>query len=224
MHRKKNRIVTPDAKAGIIQHDERPACGVDVKFDHGENIGRLCPDCRRESAKEWAEGVAEKVARGEPKRRDDLSETEREDLALALGHLPELATLRRFADRIHRLFDTPKDARQARRRRAAVVRDPASRAVPELVEAMEQLDEEEFPEPMAYLKSPVSRRVRTDTHMERTNRMYRFLEKWRRRRTLVRFVILTLDAIWKQWTPPKAKKASRGRTQVHEGRRSRRAE
>jgi hypothetical protein len=166
------------------------------------------------------------------KRRDNLGETERDDLARALEYLPELATLRRFADRIYWLFDTPKDAQQAGCRRAAVVRDPAFRAVPELVKAMEQLDEEKFPKLMAYLKDPVSRRVRTNNHVERTNRMFRFLEKvrykWRRRRTLVRFVILTLDAIWKEWTPPKAKQADapksapRGRTQVHDGQRSRR--
>ena len=57
---------------------------------------------------------------------------------------------------------------------------------------------------MAYLANPVSRRVRTNNHVERTNRMFRFLEKvrykWRRRRTLVRFVVLTLDNIWDEPT------------------------
>ena len=66
------------------------------------------------------------------------------------------------------------------------MRDPAFQAVPELVKAMEQLNEEKFPKLMAYLKNPVSRRVRTNNHVERTNRMFRFLEKvrykWRRRR------------------------------------------
>ena len=69
MHWKKNRIVNPDAKAEIIQHDKCPGCGVDVKFYYGENVGRLCPNCRRESAKEWVDEVAEKVARRGPKRR-----------------------------------------------------------------------------------------------------------------------------------------------------------
>src|SRR5208282_3092353 len=77
----------------------------------------------------------------------------------------------------------------------------------ELVEAMEQLDEEKFPKLMAYLSNPVSRRVRTNNHVERTNRMVRFFEKvrykWRRRKTLVRFVVLKLDEIWRNWTPPK---------------------
>ena len=50
-------------------------------------------------------------------------------------------------------------------------------------------------------QSPVGRRVRTNNHVERTNRRLRFLEKvrykWRRRRTLVRFVVMTLDR-WRQ--------------------------
>jgi Transposase len=143
------------------------------------------------------------------KRRENLTESERDDLQRMLEYLPELATLRRFADRIHWLFDTPKDFHQATCRRAAVLRDPEFSAVPELVQAMEQLSDEKFPKMMAYLKNPISRRVRTNNHVERTNRMIRFWEKvrykWRRRRTLVRFVVLKLDDIWGNWSPPEAK-------------------
>lgn len=38
---------------------------------------------------------------------------------------------------------------------------------------MKQLDEERFPKLMAYLANPVSRRARTNNHVERTNRMFR---------------------------------------------------
>ena len=145
------------------------------------------------------------------KRREDLTTPERDDLTRLLEYQPQLATLRRFADRISWLFDTPKDAQQAGCRRAAIVRDPAFRAVPELAKAMEQLDQERFPKLMAYLKNPVSQRVRTNNHVERTNRLFRFLEKvrynWRRRRTLVRFVVLVLDATWRAWTPAASKDA-----------------
>ena len=72
-----------------------------------------------------------------------------------LEYLPELATLRRFADRMYWLIDTPKDFHQASCRRAAIVRDPAFQAVPELVKAMEQLDEEKFAKLMAYLNNPI---------------------------------------------------------------------
>src|SRR5215211_4317844 len=58
------------------------------------------------------------------KRREKLTEREGDDLRRMLEYLPELATLRRFADRIYWVFDTPKDWHQACCRRAAIVRDP----------------------------------------------------------------------------------------------------
>jgi hypothetical protein len=113
------------------------------------------------------------------------------------------------------------------------VHDPAFLAVPELVQAMKQLDEEKFRKLMAYLNTPVGQRVRTNNHVERTNRLFRLLEKvrykWRRRRTLVRFVVLKLDAVWSHWTPTEAKKADppksvpRRKTQPPARQRSRRA-
>jgi transposase-like protein len=142
------------------------------------------------------------------KRRENLTEAERDDLVRMLEYLPALATLRRFADRIYWLFDTPKDLHQAGCRRAAIVRDATFQAVPELAKALQQLDEEKFPKLMAYLANPAGQRVRTNNHVERTNRMFRFLEKvrykWRRRRALVRFVVLTLDKIWQERTTPRA--------------------
>jgi transposase-like protein len=165
------------------------------------------------------------------KRRANLTARERDDLARMLEYQPELATLRRFADRVYWLFDTPKDAQQAGCRRAVIVRDPAFRAVPEPAKAMDQLDQERFPKLMAYLRNPVRRRVRTNNHVERTNRLFRFPEKvrykWRRRRTLVRFVVLVLDATWRAWTPAESKTADeaksfrRGATRVDGGQRSR---
>jgi Transposase len=166
------------------------------------------------------------------KRRENLAESERADLKQLLEYLPDLATLRRFADRLYWLFDTPKDYHQARCRRSAVVREPAFQAVPELVKALEQLNEEKFPKLMAYLNNPVSRRVRTNNHVERTNRLIRFLEKvrykWRRRRTLVRFVVMTLDRVWREWSPAETEcsdapmPARSDKASAHPGQRSRR--
>src|SRR5262249_34673915 len=111
--------------------------------------------------------------------------------------------------RIYWLFDTPKDYHQASCRLSAIVRERAFRTVPELVKVLEQLGPEKFPKIMAYLKNPASRRVRTNNHVERTNRMVRFLEKvrykWRRRKTLVRFVVLRLDHIWSRPVGVRAK-------------------
>ena len=103
--------------------------------------------------------------------------------------------------------------------------------MPELVKAMEQLEEGKFRKLTAYLRSPLGRRVRTNNHVERTNRMFRFLEKvryrWRRRKTLVRFVVLTLDEIWRRYSPAEPETATAARpvkqaeTQPHERQRSR---
>jgi hypothetical protein len=166
------------------------------------------------------------------KRRGNLAESEQADLKRMLECLPELATLRRFADRLYWLFDTPKDYQQASCRRSAMLRDPAFQAVPELVKALEQLNEEKFPKLMAYLNNPVCRRVRTNNHVERTNRLRRFLEKvrykWRRRRTLVRFVVMTLDRVWSEWRPAETKgpdapkPGTSGQRRADAGQRSRR--
>ncbi len=141
------------------------------------------------------------------KRPENLSQSDRDNLRQMLEYLPQLSTLPRFAEQIYWLFDTPNDYEQASCRRTVLVRDPGFGAVPELVKAMEQLDEEKFPKLMAYLNSPVNRRVRTNNHVERTNRTVRFFEKvrykWRSRKTLVRFVVLKLDEIWSRWSLPK---------------------
>jgi hypothetical protein len=166
------------------------------------------------------------------KRREKLTEPERDDLARMISYLPELATLRRFVDRIYWLFDTPKDYQQASCRRAVIVKDPTFQGIPELAKALEQLSLEKFPKIMAYLNNPVSQRVRTNNHVERTNRMVRSWEKvrykWRRRKTLVRFVVLRLDAIWSHWIPREARESKTpkvlpaGKTQAPTGKESRR--
>jgi hypothetical protein len=166
------------------------------------------------------------------KRRVNLTEAEREDLRRMLQYLPALASLRRLADRVYWVFDTPKDWHQASCRRAALSDDPEFQAVAELVKAMKQRDKVRFPKLMAYLKNPASGRVRTNIHGERTNRMFRLLEKvrykWRGRRTLVRFVVLTLDGIWREWTPGQTTTSESpnqhegGRSQPQSGQQSRR--
>lgn len=139
------------------------------------------------------------------KRRDNLTDQERDDLATMLAYLPELETLRSFVDRVYGLFEDGQSAHRAKCRRAALLRSKGFAAAPELVGAMGMLTEEKFAKMIAFLASPVGQRVRTNNHVERTNRRLRFLEKvrykWRRRRTLVRFVVLTLD-LWRRNDQP----------------------
>ena len=101
---------------------------------------------------------------------------------------------------------------------------------PELAKALKQIEEEKFAKLMAYLSNPLSRRVRTNNHVERTNRMFGFLEKVgyksRRRKILVRFIVLKLDVIWSERTSDQRKEdgrstsAASGRTEDVRGKRS----
>ncbi len=135
------------------------------------------------------------------KRRDNLTDQERDDLATMLTYLPDLATLRSFTDQLYGLFEYGQSTQEAESRRSELLRSAAFAALPELASAMKMLTEEKFAKMITFLANPVGRRLRTNNHVERTNRRLRFLEKvrykWRRRRTLVRFVVLTLDR-WRQ--------------------------
>jgi hypothetical protein len=115
------------------------------------------------------------------------------------SYLPELTTLRSFVDRACGLFEDGQSAHRAWCRRASLSRSTEFAAIPELAEAIRMLASEKFAKMIAFLDSPAGRRVRTNNHVGSTNRRRRFLEKvcyrWRRRRPLVRFVVLTLD----QW-------------------------
>src|ERR1700682_2138624 len=134
------------------------------------------------------------------KRRENLSEREGQDLTRMLQYLPELMRLRDFADEIYQLLNDGQSAHQAWCRRARLLRRPAFQKMPGLAEAMAMLAPDKFAKMIAFLKSPARDKVRTNNHVERANRKLRYFEKvrykWRRRRTLVRFLVLAMDRWW----------------------------
>jgi len=137
-------------------------------------------------------------------RQENLGEREREDLKTMLEYLAPLRILRKFTDALHRLFDPNQSEHQAWCRWHALRRNAAFQAIPELAEALASLEKEKFHKMIAFLRGPARRRamVRTNNHVERCNRKLRYMEKvrykWRRRRTLVRFIVLALDRWWKE--------------------------
>ena len=136
------------------------------------------------------------------KRREDLSAAEKKNLRQMQQYVPALATLREFVDRLYRLLALDQSEHQAWCRRAALLKEKAYAAIPELQQALEMLVPEKFTKMIAFLRSPVAQRVRTNNHVQRANRKIRFWEKvrykWRRRRTLVQFIVLALDHWWKR--------------------------
>jgi hypothetical protein len=135
-------------------------------------------------------------------RPEHLTGRQRRQLTQLFTYIPELKLLRRFVLQVHRVFDPANNFQNAAREWARLVTTPEYQADPDLNRAMAMLSEEKFEKMIAYLSSPLGQRVRTNNHVERTNRRLRYLEKvrykWRRRRTIVRFVALALERWWRQ--------------------------
>jgi len=156
-------------------------------------------------------------------RRDHFSRADQDHLVTMLEYLPALRTLRTFVDEVYALFETGQTIDQAHRRHQALLHQPAYQADPHLAKVLRMLALEKFTKMIAFLRSPVGQRVRTNNHVERTNRQLRLMEKvrykWRTRRTIVRFVVLVFQLRWKAHSqPPEVHRPAASRPS--EGRRS----
>jgi len=142
-------------------------------------------------------------------RPEHLSGRERHWLSQMFHSLPALRTLRQFVLTVYRLFDPDQSPHQARCRRAALVKTQQFLADADLAQALEMLTPDKFDKMIAYLHSPAGQRVRTNNHVERVNRRLRYFEKvrykWRRRRTIVRFIVLAIDRWYRQHGQHRAK-------------------
>lgn len=141
------------------------------------------------------------------KRRENMTEREHDDLKTMLGYLPDLQPLREFTDALHRLFVEDQSEHQAWCRLRAMQRQEKFLAVPELEAALKMLDDDKFRKMIAFLRSPAATRSAHQQPRGCCNRRLRYWEKvrykWRRRRTLVRFLVLALDHWWKNVLPAK---------------------
>src|SRR3972149_7165687 len=142
-------------------------------------------------------------------RPENLNGRERHWLSQMFHSLPALRTLRQFVLAVYRLFDPDQSPHQARCRRAAPVKTPKFLADPDLAQALAILTPDKFDKMIAYLHSPAGQRVRTNNHVERVNRRLRYFEKvrykWRRRRTIVRFIVFAIDRWYRQHGQHRAK-------------------
>src|SRR5262245_57807524 len=142
-------------------------------------------------------------------RPENINGRERRWLSQMFQFLPALRTLRQFVLAVYRLFDPEQSPHQARCRRAALVKTREFLADPDLAQALALLTPDKFDQMIAYLHSPAGQRVRTNNHVERVNRRLRYFEKvrykWRRRRTIVRFIVLAIDRWYRQHGQHRAK-------------------
>jgi hypothetical protein len=144
------------------------------------------------------------------KRSENLTKKEWDNLVKMFTYLPELRPLWHFCDEVYQLFSPEQVIRLARRRRTLLLKKASYQEVPELVKAMNLLEGAKFDKMVAFLECSQGARVRTNNHVERTNRKLRFDEKvrykFRAERSLDRFLRLRLDLLARQAataaTPP----------------------
>lgn len=131
------------------------------------------------------------------KREENLSAQEQADLKQLFAYLPELKTLWQFSQEAYTLWDTKQSRKVARWRWTRLKNNQAYQQVPELKAVLDWLNEEKFTKTQAFLKQPMQQRLKTNNHVERANRRLRFDEKvrykWRKRKSVVRFVILRIS-------------------------------
>ena len=133
------------------------------------------------------------------KRTDKMSQRDWEDLCQMFHYLPSLRPLWHFCREVYQLFSDEQVARLARRRRTLLLKKENYQEVPELAKALGLLDSAKFDQMIAFLESPAGQQVKTNNHVERSNRKIRFDEKvrykWRSMRSLDRFLRLRLDRL-----------------------------
>jgi hypothetical protein len=136
------------------------------------------------------------------KRTEHLDRKDWDNLVQLFRYLPELRPLWYFCRDLYQLFSTEQVIRLARRRRTLLLKEASYQEVPELVAALGLLKGDKFDQMVAFLECPVGQRVRTNNHVERTNRKIRFDEKvryrWRSQRSLDRFLHLRLAQLGQQ--------------------------
>jgi transposase-like protein len=135
------------------------------------------------------------------KKSADLDKQQWDHLIQMFAYLPELRTLWYFAGEVRGLFEKEARVQTLWKRRQALLGNEQYQAVAELVEAMTLVEAGKFQKAVAFVYSQAAERVRTNNHVERANRRFRFTEKlrykWRRRRWVVRYVLLALDHSWR---------------------------
>src|SRR4051812_38472525 len=135
------------------------------------------------------------------KKYSELDKQQWEDLGVMFEYLPELRTLWHFASEVRDLFEKEARVQTLYKRRAALLRKPEYQGVAELQEAMKALEAGKYKKAVAFVYGESAQKVRTNNHVERANRSFRFAEKsrykWRRRKWVVRFVLLMLDRCWR---------------------------
>ncbi len=129
-------------------------------------------------------------------KRSNISIEDKPTLEELLSLSPKLGTLRAFVDDLHALFQVRRTKKQAWKIWRRMRRNRTYLQNEHLRKALEVLNKANMEKLLHYLDKDTALRtkVRTNNHVERCNRVIRYLEKvrykWRRRRTIIRHILL----------------------------------
>lgn len=129
-------------------------------------------------------------------KESKMSEQDKTVLEELLNLSPELPTLRSFVKDIQSLFALRRTKQKAWKIWRRIVSHRTYLANPHLQKAIAVLTKANVEKLLYYLDrtSDVRTKVRTNNHVERCNRVIRYLEKvrykWRRRKTILRHILL----------------------------------
>jgi transposase-like protein len=113
-------------------------------------------------------------------KEDDLSDQDREDLALLFEIAPELKLFRQFNQQFYRLFDKGITKQCARSRRTRLVNQAPYQANAFLAKALKKISKDKFDKMIVFLGWENGQR--TNNHVERNNRVFRMMQKTRYKR------------------------------------------
>ncbi len=114
------------------------------------------------------------------RKDDELSDQDRDELALMFQIAPELELFRRFNQQFYRLFEPGITKQCARYRRTRMVNNAAYQANAFLAKALKKIRKDTFDKMIVFLGW--ENVDRTNNHVERNNRVFRMLQKTRYKR------------------------------------------
>jgi hypothetical protein len=114
------------------------------------------------------------------RKPDDLSEQDKEDLALLVQIAPELQLFRQFNQQFYRLFEKGITKQCARYRRTRMVNNPLYQGNDFLARALKKIGKDKFDKMIVFRGWENGQR--TNNHVERHNRVFRMMQKTRYKR------------------------------------------
>jgi transposase-like protein len=125
------------------------------------------------------------------RKPDDLSEQDKENLALLFQIAPELKLFRQFNQQFYRLFEKGITKQCARSRRTRIVNQASYQANAFLAKALKKIGKDKFDKMIVFLGWENGQR--TNNHVERNNRVFRMMQKTRYKRRKIHTITKALE-------------------------------